>query len=146
MGFPGYFLIVADFIAWAKNNGVPVGPGRGSGCRLAGRLVHRHHRARSAALRPAVRAFPEPRARLDARLRYRLLRRGRDRVIDYVADHYGRKSVSQIITYGTLAAKAAVRDCGRVLGYQYGLVDSIAKLIPPDLNMTLRRPWSRNPS
>ena len=73
MGFPGYFLIVADFINWAKSNGVPVGPGPRLGRRLAGRLLARHHRPRSAALQPAVRALPESRARVDARLRHRLL-------------------------------------------------------------------------
>jgi DNA polymerase III subunit alpha len=130
MGFPGYFLIVADFINWAKANGVPVGPGRGSG---AGSLV----------------AFSLGITDLDP-LQYGLLferflnpervsmpdfdidfcQDGRDRVIDYVRDKYGAQSVSQICTFGTMAAKAAVRDIGRVLDLPYGFVDSIAKLIP----------------
>ncbi|MDT8449486.1 MAG: DNA polymerase III subunit alpha [Wenzhouxiangellaceae bacterium] len=145
MGFSGYFLIVADFIAWARNNDVPVGPGRGSG---AGSLV-----AWSIGI-----TDPDP-------LRYDLLFErflnpervsmpdfdidfcvaGRDRVIDYVAGHYGRDRVSQIITYGTLAAKAAVRDCGRVLGYNYGFVDSIAKLIPMQLDITLEKALAQEP-
>jgi len=137
MGFPGYFLIVADFIQWAKNNGVPVGPGRGSG---AGSLV----------------AYALTITDLDP-LRYELLferflnpervsmpdfdvdfcMEGRDRVIEYVAEHYGREKVSQIITYGSMAAKAVVRDVGRVLGHPYGFVDRIAKLIPFEIGMTL---------
>jgi len=137
MGFPGYFLIVADFIKWAKRNGVPVGPGRGSG---AGSLV----------------AYALTITDLDP-LKYELLferflnpervsmpdfdvdfcMEGRDRVIDYVADHYGRDKVSQIITYGSMAAKAVVRDVGRVLGHPYGFVDQIAKLIPFEIGITL---------
>ena len=137
MGFPGYFLIVADFIRWAKNNGVPVGPGRGSG---AGSLV----------------AYALTITDLDP-LKYELLFErflnpervsmpdfdvdfcmdGRDRVIDYVAQHYGRDKVSQIITYGSMAAKAVVRDVGRVLSHPYGFVDQIAKLIPFEIGMTL---------
>ncbi|MEY3485877.1 MAG: hypothetical protein RLZZ586_1607, partial [Pseudomonadota bacterium] len=130
MGFPGYFLIVADFINWAKNNGVPVGPGRGSG---AGSLV----------------AFSLGITDLDP-LRYNLLferflnpervsmpdfdidfcQHGRDRVIAYVKEKYGKDAVSQIATFGTMAAKAAIRDVGRVLEQPYGFVDGIAKLVP----------------
>jgi DNA polymerase-3 subunit alpha len=124
MGFPGYFLIVADFITWAKANGCPVGPGRGSG---AGSLV----------------AYALSITDLDP-LHYNLLferflnpervsmpdfdidfcQGNRDRVIDYVKDKYGRDAVSQIATFGTMAAKAALRDVGRVLGMGYGHVDS----------------------
>ncbi|NDP43342.1 MAG: DNA polymerase III subunit alpha, partial [Aromatoleum sp.] len=130
MGYPGYFLIVADFINWAKRNGVPVGPGRGSG---AGSLV----------------AYSLGITDLDP-LRYALLferflnpdrvsmpdfdidfcQDGRDRVIDYVKKKYGAESVSQIATFGTMAAKAAVRDVGRVLDLGYNFCDGIAKLIP----------------
>jgi DNA polymerase-3 subunit alpha len=130
MGFPGYFLIVADFINWAKANAVPVGPGRGSG---AGSLV----------------AYALGITDLDP-LRYQLLferflnpervsmpdfdidfcQDGRDRVIDYVKQKYGAASVAQIATFGTMAAKAAVRDVGRVLDLPYSFVDGIAKLIP----------------
>ncbi len=139
MGFSGYFLIVADFINWAKEQKIPVGPGRGSG---AGSLV----------------AYSLGITELDP-LKYELLferflnservsmpdfdvdfcMERRDLVIDYVAKKYGQESVSQIITYGTMAAKAVVRDVGRVLGNGYGFVDKIAKLIPFDLGMTLDR-------
>lgn len=130
MGFPGYFLIVMDFIQWSKNNGVPVGPGRGSG---AGSLV----------------AYSLKITDLDP-LRYDLLFErflnpervsmpdfdvdfciaGRDKVIDYVARNYGRDAVSQIATFGTMAAKGAIRDVARVLGKSYGLADRISKMIP----------------
>ncbi len=141
MGFPGYFLIVADFINWAKSNGVPVGPGRGSG---AGSLV----------------AYALGITDLDP-LRYQLLferflnpervsmpdfdidfcQDGRERVIDYVKQKYGAESVSQIATFGTMAAKAVVRDVGRVLGWGYNRTDELAKLIPfqPGKTITLKR-------
>ncbi|XVJ69062.1 MAG: DNA polymerase III subunit alpha [Rhizobacter sp.] len=141
MGFPGYFLIVADFIIWAKSHGCPVGPGRGSG---AGSLV----------------AYALKITDLDP-LRYNLLferflnpdrvsmpdfdidfcQANRDRVIDYVKQKYGRDAVSQIATFGTMAAKAALRDVGRVLGMGYGHVDGIAKLVPapPGKSVTLAR-------
>jgi DNA polymerase III subunit alpha len=137
MGFPGYFLIVADFIRWAKEHQIPVGPGRGSG---AGSLV----------------AFVLGITDLDP-LEYDLLferflnpervsmpdfdidfcMEGRDRVIDYVAERYGRDRVSQIITYGTMAARAVIRDVGRVLGHPYGFVDRIAKQVPFEVGITL---------
>ncbi|MFN5447351.1 MAG: DNA polymerase III subunit alpha [bacterium] len=130
LGFPGYFLIVADFIQWAKNNGVPVGPGRGSG---AGSLV----------------AYALSITDLDP-LKYNLLferflnpervsmpdfdidfcQEGRDRVIQYVKERYGKEAVSQIVTFGTMAAKGAVRDVGRVLDFGYNFCDGISKLIP----------------
>src|SRR6185437_10352739 len=139
MGFAGYFLIVADFINWAKTHGVPVGPGRGSG---AGSLV----------------AYSLGITDLDP-LRYELLferflnpervsmpdfdidfcQDGRDRVIDYVRRKFGEESVSQIATFGTMAARAVVRDVGRVLDLGYNFCDQIAKLIPvqPGKNITL---------
>ncbi len=137
MGFPGYFLIVADFIRWAKENGVPVGPGRGSG---AGSLVAyaltitdldpiKYDLLFERFLNPERVSMPD--------FDVDFCMEGRDRVIDYVADHYGRDKVSQIITYGTMAAKAVVRDVGRVLGHPYGFVDRIAKLIPFEVGMTL---------
>jgi DNA polymerase III subunit alpha len=130
MGFPGYFLIVADFIRWAKNNGVPVGPGRGSG---AGSLV----------------AYSLGITDLDP-LRYALLferflnpervsmpdfdvdfcQDGRERVIDYVKQKYGAECVSQIATFGTMASKAVIRDVGRVMDFPYGLCDRLSKLVP----------------
>lgn len=139
MGFPGYFLIVMDFIRWAKENDIPVGPGRGSG---AGSLV----------------AYVQGITDLDP-LEYDLLFErflnpervsmpdfdidfcmdNRDRVISYVADRYGRDAVSQIITFGTMAAKAVVRDVARVQGKAYGLADKLSKMIPPDIGMTLEK-------
>ncbi|MDE2304768.1 MAG: DNA polymerase III subunit alpha [Gammaproteobacteria bacterium] len=137
MGFAGYFLIVADFIRWARGNGVPVGPGRGSG---AGSLVAyalgitdldpiEHDLLFERFLNPERVSMPD--------FDVDFCMEGRDRVIDYVAQKYGRDRVSQIITYGTLAAKAVVRDVGRVLGHNYGYVDRIAKLIPFEIGMTL---------
>ncbi len=137
MGFAGYFLIVADFIRWARESGIPVGPGRGSG---AGSLVAwslgitdldpiEHDLLFERFLNPERVSMPD--------FDVDFCMEGRDRVIAYVADKYGRERVSQIITYGTLAAKAVVRDCGRVLGLTYGYVDRIAKLIPFELGITL---------
>ena len=145
MGFPGYFLIVADFIQWGKDNDVPVGPGRGSG---AGSLV----------------AFALKITDIDP-LKYDLLFERflnpervsmpdfdidfcmdkREMVIDYVAETYGRDKVSQIITYGSMAAKAVVRDVGRVLGHPYGFVDRIAKLVPFEIKMTLTKALKESP-
>ena len=137
MGFPGYFLIVADFIRWARENGVPVGPGRGSG---AGSLVAyvlgitdldpiRYELLFERFLNPERVSMPD--------FDIDFCMEGRDRVIDYVASRYGRGSVSQIITFGTMAARAVVRDVGRVLGQPFGFVDRIAKLIPFEIGMTL---------
>jgi DNA polymerase-3 subunit alpha len=137
MGFAGYFLIVADFIRWARGNGVPVGPGRGSG---AGSLVAyvlgitdldpiEHDLLFERFLNPERVSMPD--------FDVDFCMEGRDRVIEYVANKYGRDRVSQIITYGTLAAKAVVRDVGRVLGHNYGYVDKIAKLIPFEIGITL---------
>ena len=131
MKFPGYFLIVADFIQWAKAQGIPVGPGPRLGRRLARRLGADHHRSRSPALRAAVRALPQSRARVDAGLRHRLLpgppRRG-DRAT--CSERYGADRVAQIITFGKLQARAVLRDVGRVLQMPYGQVDRLCKLVP----------------
>ncbi|WJW76590.1 DNA polymerase III subunit alpha [Thiohalobacter sp. IOR34] len=137
MGFPGYFLIVADFIQWAKANGVPVGPGRGSG---AGSLVA--YALTITDLDPIAydllfERFLNPERVSMPDFDVDFCMEGRDRVIDYVARKYGREKVSQIITYGSMAAKAVVRDVGRVLGHPYGFVDRIAKLIPFEIGMTL---------
>ncbi|HEY1874348.1 MAG TPA: DNA polymerase III subunit alpha, partial [Steroidobacteraceae bacterium] len=137
MGFAGYFLIVADFIRWARDNGVPVGPGRGSG---AGSLVA--YSLRITDLDPIrydllFERFLNPERVSMPDFDIDFCMDGRDRVIDYVAQKYGRERVSQIITYGTMAAKAVVRDVGRVLGMPYGYVDRIAKLIPFELGITL---------
>jgi len=139
MGFAGYFLIVADFISWAKKNDIPVGPGRGSG---AGSLVA--YVLQITDLDPIhydllFERFLNP-ERIDMPdFDIDFCMEGRDRVIDYVTQTYGRESVSQIITYGTLAAKAVIRDVGRVLGHPYGFVDKIAKLIPLELGITLEK-------
>ena len=141
MGFPGYFLIVGDFIRWAKQNGCPVGPGRGSG---AGSLVAyvllitdldplRYNLLFERFLNPERVSMPD--------FDIDFCQGNRDRVIDYVKDKYGRPAVSQIATFGTMAAKAALRDIGRVLGMGFGHVDSIAKLIPapPGKTVTLAK-------
>ncbi len=137
MGFPGYFLIVADFIRWAKDNGVPVGPGRGSG---AGSLVA--YALGITDLDPLAydllfERFLNPERVSMPDFDVDFCMDGRDRVIDYVARQYGRDKVSQIATHGSMAAKAVVRDVGRVLGHPYGFVDRIAKLIPFEIGMTL---------
>ncbi|MCW9024526.1 MAG: DNA polymerase III subunit alpha [Gammaproteobacteria bacterium] len=137
MGFPGYFLIVADFIRWAKEHAIPVGPGRGSG---AGSLVA--YALTITDLDPMeydllFERFLNPERVSMPDFDVDFCMEGRDRVIDYVANHYGRDKVSQIITYGSMAAKAVIRDVGRVLGHPYGLVDSIAKLIPFEIGITL---------
>jgi DNA polymerase-3 subunit alpha len=137
MGFPGYFLIVADFINWGKQQGIPVGPGRGSG---AGSLVAWALGITDLDPLPYDLLFerflnPERVSMPDFDIDFCMDRR--DEVIDYVARKYGRDRVSQIITYGTMAAKAVVRDSGRVLGHPYGFVDGIAKLIPNTLGIGL---------
>ena len=146
MGFPGYFLIVMDFIQWAKNHGIPVGPGRGSG---AGSLV----------------AYAQQITDLDP-LQYDLLferflnpervsmpdfdvdfcMENRDKVIDYVGQTYGRQAVSQIITFGTMAAKGVVKDVARVLGKSYGMADKLSKLIPFEVGMTLNKAYDQEES
>ncbi len=137
MGFPGYFMIVADFIRWAKANTIPVGPGRGSG---AGSLVA--YALKITDLDPIefdllFERFlnPERVSMPDFDIDFCMDRR--DEVIEYVANHYGRDHVAQIITHGTMAAKAVIRDVGRVLGFPYGFVDSLAKLVPFEIGMTL---------
>jgi DNA polymerase-3 subunit alpha len=139
MGFAGYFLIVADFIRWSKQQKIPVGPGRGSG---AGSLVA--YALAITDLDPIYHELlferflnPERISMPDFDIDFCM--EGRDRVIDYVAEKYGRDSVAQIITYGTMAARAVVRDVGRVLGLPYGFVDKVAKLIPFELGMTLKK-------
>ncbi|QJR81785.1 DNA polymerase III subunit alpha [Alteromonas pelagimontana] len=145
MGFPGYFLIVMEFIQWSKDNGIPVGPGRGSG---AGSLVA--YALKITDLDPLefdllFERFlnPERVSMPDFDVDFCMDRR--DEVIDHVADLYGRQAVSQIITFGTMAAKAVVRDVGRVLGHPYGFVDRISKLIPSDPGMTLAKAFEVEP-
>jgi DNA polymerase-3 subunit alpha len=145
MGFPGYFLIVADFINWAKNNGVPVGPGRGSG---AGSVVA--YSLGITDLDPLQYALlferflnPERVSMPDFDIDF--CQEGRDRVIDYVKHKYGLASVSQIATFGTMAAKAVIRDVGRVLDLPFNFVDGIAKLIPNELGITLSDALEKEP-
>ncbi|MEO7952655.1 MAG: DNA polymerase III subunit alpha [Polaromonas sp.] len=130
MGFPGYFLIVGDFIQWAKNNGCPVGPGRGSG---AGSLVA--YALKITDLDPLqynllFERFLNPERVSMPDFDIDFCQSNRDRVIDYVKDKYGHEAVSQIVTFGTMAARAAIRDVGRVLDFPYGFCDGISKLIP----------------
>jgi DNA polymerase-3 subunit alpha len=145
MGFPGYFLIVADFIKWSKNNEVPVGPGRGSG---AGSLVA--YSLKITDIDPLqydllFERFLNPERVSLPDFDIDFCMEGRDRVIEYVSQHYGRDHVSQIITYGTMAAKAVLRDVGRVLGFPYGLVDGLAKLVPFEIKMTLTKAMEQEP-
>jgi DNA polymerase-3 subunit alpha len=146
MGFPGYFLIVADFIQWAKNNGVPVGPGRGSG---AGSLVAysllitdldplRYELLFERFLNPERVSMPD--------FDIDFCQEGRDRVIQYVKDKYGAHAVSQIATFGTMSAKAVVRDVGRVLDLPFNFVDQFAKLIPNELGITLEKAREQEPA
>ncbi|MHB8354775.1 MAG: DNA polymerase III subunit alpha, partial [Burkholderiales bacterium] len=145
MGFPGYFLIVADFINWAKHHDVPVGPGRGSG---AGSLVAyclgitdldplRYDLLFERFLNPERVSMPD--------FDVDFCQDGRDRVIEYVRQKYGTDSVSQIATFGTMAAKAVIRDVGRVLDLPYNFVDQLAKLIPFEIGMTLARAREQEP-
>lgn len=145
MGFPGYFLIVMDFIQWAKQNDVPVGPGRGSG---AGSLVA--YSLSITDLDPLEYELlferflnPERVSMPDFDIDFCV--NGRDRVIDYVAQRYGRDAVSQIITFGTMAAKAVVRDVARVQGKSYGLADKMSKMIPGTPGITLKESFNQEP-
>ncbi|WP_394248008.1 DNA polymerase III subunit alpha [Vibrio profundi] len=146
MGFPGYFLIVMEFIQWSKDNDVPVGPGRGSG---AGSLVA--YALDITDLDPLEYDLlferflnPERVSMPDFDIDFCMDKR--DQVIDHVAEMYGRDAVSQIITFGTMAAKAVIRDVGRVLGHPFGFVDRISKLVPPDPGMTLEKAFKAEPA
>ena len=139
MGFPGYFLIVMDFIRWAKLNDIPVGPGRGSG---AGSLVA--YAMKITDLDPIqydllFERFLNPERVSMPDFDVDFCMEGRDKVIEYVAEQYGRDAVSQIVTFGTMAAKAVVRDVARVQGKSYGLADKLSKLIPFEVGMTLKK-------
>lgn len=145
MGFAGYFLIVADFTKWAKENGIPVGPGRGSG---PGSLVAYALKITDLdplALELLFERFLNPERVSMPDFDIDFCMEGRDKVIEYVMDTHGHESVSQIITYGTMAAKAVVRDVGRVLALGYGFVDKIAKLIPFELGITLEKALEQEP-
>ena len=146
MGFPGYFLIVADFINWSKRNDIPVGPGRGSG---AGSLVAwalgitdldpiRYDLLFERFLNPERVSMP------DIDVDFCFERRGE--VIDYVREKYGKDAVGQIVTFGTLKSRAAVKDVGRVLGFTPAETDALAKLIPNQLEMTLELAMKESPA
>ncbi|NLC69976.1 MAG: DNA polymerase III subunit alpha [Desulfuromonadaceae bacterium] len=145
MGFPGYFLIVADFINWAKDHGIPVGPGRGS---AAGSLVAfalritdidpiRYQLLFERFLNPERVSMPD--------IDVDFCIHGREEVIRYVQEKYGRDKVAQIITFGTMQAKGAIRDVGRALNMPYADVDRIAKLVPQQLNITLEKALKEEP-
>ena len=145
MGFAGYFLIVADFVHWARDQGIPVGPGRGSG---GGSLVAyvlgiteldplEHGLLFERFLNPERVSLP------DFDIDFCMLRR--DEVLEYAMHKFGRDRVAQIVTFGSMNARAVVRDCGRVLGHPHGMIDALAKLIPPDLDMTLDKALQSEP-
>lgn len=145
MGFAGYFLITADFVKYAKDNAIPVGPGRGS---AAGSLVSyslgittidpmRHQLLFERFLNPDRISMP------DIDIDFCIERRGE--VIDYIKDQYGENSVTQIITFGKMKARQVVRDVGRVLGYSFGEIDRLAKMIPTTLNITLEEALAQSP-
>lgn len=139
MGFAGYFLIVADFIQWTKQQNIPVGPGRGSG---AGSLVA--YALGITDIDPLqfdllFERFLNPERVSMPDFDIDFCMEGRDRVIEYVTQKYGRQSVAQIITFGAMAAKAVIRDVGRALAHPYGFVDKIAKLIPFEIGITLEK-------
>lgn len=145
MGFPGYFLIVMEFIQWAKDNGVPVGPGRGSG---AGSLVA--YSLKITDLDPLqydllFERFLNPERISMPDFDVDFCMDGRDRVIEHVAELYGRNAVSQIITFGTMAAKGVIRDVARVQGKSYALADKLSKLVPFEIGMTLEKAMSEEP-
>ena len=145
MGFPGYFLIVMEFIQWARDNDIPVGPGRGSG---AGSIVAyalgitdldplKYDLLFERFLNPERVSMPD--------FDVDFCMDGRDRVIQHVAELYGKDAVSQIITFGTMAAKAVVRDVARVQGKSYALADKLSKLIPFEPGMTLAKALQQEP-
>ncbi|MGP1931356.1 MAG: DNA polymerase III subunit alpha [Arsenophonus sp. ET-DL12-MAG3] len=145
MGFPGYFLIVMEFIQWSKDNAIPVGPGRGSG---AGSLVA--YALKITDLDPIefdllFERFLNPDRVSMPDIDVDFCMEKRDKVIEHVTKIYGREAVSQIITFGTMAAKAVIRDVGRVLGHPYGFVDRISKLVPQDTGMTLEKAFFLEP-
>ena len=145
MGFSGYFLIVSDFIEWAKLNGIPVGPGRGSGAGSLAAFALGITELDPIEYDLLFERFlnPERVSMPDFDIDFCMERR--DEVIDYVSQKYGREKVSQIITYGKMAAKGVLRDVGRILGFPYGFIDQLAKLIPFELEMTLEKALIEEP-
>ncbi|MBU1950153.1 MAG: DNA polymerase III subunit alpha [Candidatus Eisenbacteria bacterium] len=145
MDYAGYFLIVHDFIAFARREGIPVGPGRGS---AAGSLVA--YTLRITNIDPLkygliFERFLNPQRVTMPDIDIDFADKDRPRIIRYVVERYGEKNVSQIITFGTMAARAVIRDVGRVLGFPYGDVDKLAKMIPAEPGMTLEKAFEQNP-
>ena len=144
MGYEGYFLIVADFVNWAKHNSVPVGPGRGSG---AGSLIA--YAIGITGINPIkydllFERFLNPDRISNPDFDIDFCRDGREKVIEYVTEKYGKKAVAQICTFGTMAARAVVRDVARAQGKSYGLADRLAKMIPFSPEMTLEKALKDN--
>ncbi len=139
MGFDGYFLIVADIVRWAKQQAIPVGPGRGSGAGSLVAYVLKITDVDPLAYDLLFERFLNPERVSMPDFDIDICMDNRDRVIDYIGKRYGRERVSQIVTHGTMAARAVVRDVGRVLGLPYGFVDRVAKLIPYGPGVTLRQ-------
>ncbi|HEX4044493.1 MAG TPA: DNA polymerase III subunit alpha [Gammaproteobacteria bacterium] len=145
MGFAGYFLIVADFTKWSKDHGIPVGPGRGSGPGSLVAFALNITDLDPIALDLLFERFLNPERVSMPDFDIDFCMDGRDRVIEYVMQKHGHDSVAQIMTYGTMAAKAVVRDVGRILAFAYGFVDKIAKLIPFELGITLEKALEQEP-
>ncbi|MFT7090691.1 MAG: DNA polymerase-3 subunit alpha [Candidatus Azotimanducaceae bacterium] len=145
MGFPGYFLIVMEFIQWAKENDIPVGPGRGSGAASLVAYVLNICDVDPIEYNLLFERFLNPERVSMPDFDIDFCMDGRDRVIQHVSELYGRNAVSQIITFGTMAAKAVVRDVARVQGKPYGLADKLSKLIPFDPGMTLTKALEEEP-
>ena len=145
MGFSGYYLIVAEFVTWARENGVPVGPGRGSGSGSLVAWVLGITNVDPIAYDLIFERFLNPERVSMPDFDIDFCMEGRDSVINHVAERYGREAVSQIVTFGTMAARAVVRDVTRVQGKPYGLGDRLAKMIPFEVGMTLAAAVAREP-
>ncbi|AAM67792.1 DNA polymerase III subunit alpha [Buchnera aphidicola] len=144
MGFPSYFLIVMEFIQWAKDNNIPVGPGRGSGAGSLVAYVLNITEVDPLFFDLLFERFLNPERISLPDFDIDFCMEKRDRVIEHVVHTYGRESVAQIITFGTMTAKAVIRDVGRVLGYPYGFINNLSKLVPLDPGITLKDAFSKN--
>ncbi|AEO08043.1 DNA polymerase III subunit alpha [Buchnera aphidicola] len=143
MGFPSYFLIVMEFVKWAKDNNIPVGPGRGSGAGSLVAYVLNITEVDPLSFDLLFERFLNPERISLPDFDIDFCMEKRDKVIDHVSEIYGRSAVAQIITFGTLTAKAVIRDVGRVLGYPYGFINKLSKLIPLDPGITLNEVFSQ---
>ncbi|WP_422667174.1 DNA polymerase III subunit alpha [Buchnera aphidicola] len=144
MGFPGYFLIVMEFIQWAKDNNIPVGPGRGSGASSLVAYALKITEVDPLLFDLVFERFLNPERISMPDLDIDFCMDQRDKVIEHVSEMYGRHTVAQIITFGTMTAKAVIRDVGRVLGYPYGFINKLSKLVPMDPGMTLNIAFSKD--